>query len=173
MERLKGLYTQWPATGHQLSPPSHLTQSSQWAFQHRKGKNRPESKHHCGPLPRQCREEQRPRCGLRLHQITEFTVNTKRWNQNFGAKHLHYQIIFLKKKKMPEGNTSFNFLFLHTDITSPKIQVFWMFSLHFGSRFNLQTVLLAQFKNQSVEQKNELRRMVDFILRISTRHHNF
>lgn len=74
---------------------------------------------------------------------------------------------------MPEGNTIFNFLLLHRDVTSPKIHVLWMFSLHFGSRSNLRMVLSSQFKNQSIEQKNELRRTVDFILRISIRQCTF
>ena len=36
----------------------------------------------------------------------------------------------------------------------------WILPLH--SRFTPQTVLSAQFKNQGIEKRNELKRMVDF-----------
>lgn len=81
-----------------------------------------------------------------------------------------------KKKKMQEGNTNS----FKTSI-SPYRQhhksfnsSLWILPLH--SRFNPQTVLSAQFKNQGIEQRNELKRMVDFFfffLKIRTRHYNF
>lgn len=106
-------------------------------------------------------------------------VNTKQQQRNLREP-VHYQTILLKqkkkKKKMQEGNTNS----FKTSI-SPYRQhhksfnsSLWILPLH--SRFNPQTVLSAQFKNQGIEQRNELKRMVDFFfffLKIRTRHYNF
>lgn len=98
---------------------------------------------------------------------TSNEVNMKK-NGNFSVPTVSNH--FTTKEETKEGGYK-QFLNFSFSIQTKHSRYF----LYIWTRFNLKTVFSAQFKNQRIEQRNELKRKLDLKKKkkIRTRHYNF